>query len=66
MNHTQDSIIRLKMVMQRTGLTRSTIYRKINDGTFPRQIRLSTNCIGWYESAINRWIANPGAFHGAK
>lgn len=65
MTYTQDSILRIKTVMQRTGLTRSTIYRKIHEGTFPRQIRLSTNCAGWYESAINRWIANPSAYHGA-
>ena len=32
-----DRIIRLKTVLARTGLSRSTIYRKIAEGTFPAQ-----------------------------
>ena len=38
-----DRIIRLKTVLSRTGLSRSTIYRKIAVGTFPPQIKISTN-----------------------
>jgi prophage regulatory protein len=54
-----DRIIRLKTVLSRTGLSRSTIYRKINEGTFPAQIRISINGAGWRESDINRWVADP-------
>ncbi|HCW0510195.1 MAG: AlpA family phage regulatory protein [Xanthobacteraceae bacterium] len=54
-----DRIIRLKTVLARTGLSRSTIYRKIGEGTFPPQIRISTNGAGWRESDINRWVADP-------
>ena len=54
-----DRIIRLKTVLSRTGLSRSTIYRKINEGTFPTQIRISINGAGWRESDINRWVADP-------
>ena len=57
-----DRIVRLKTVLDRTGLSRSTIYRKINEGTFPRQIPISINGAGWRESEINRWIANPPAY----
>ena len=56
-----DRIIRLKTVLARTGLTRSTIYRKIAEGTFPTQLKISTNGSGWRESDINRWIADPVA-----
>ena len=52
-------IIRLKTVLSRTGLSRSTIYRKIIEGTFPPQIRISIHGAGWRESDINRWIADP-------
>ena len=38
-----DRIIRLKTVLSRTGLSRSTIYRKIAEGTFPPQIKISVN-----------------------
>jgi prophage regulatory protein len=54
-----DRIIRLKTVLARTGLSRSTIYRKIAEGTFPAQLKISTNGTGWHESDINRWIADP-------
>ena len=57
-----DKIIRLKTVLARTGLSRSTIYRKIAEGTFPAQIKISTNGAGWKESDINRWVANPVAW----
>ena len=46
-------------VLARTGLSRSTIYRKIAEGTFPVQLKINTNGTGWHESDINRWIADP-------
>lgn len=58
-----DRIIRLKTVLARTGLSRSTIYRKITEGTFPAQLKISIHGAGWRESDINRWIANPMAWH---
>jgi prophage regulatory protein len=57
-----DRIIRLKTVLARTSLSRSTIYGKIADGTFPPQIRISVNGAGWRESDIDRWIADPVAW----
>jgi prophage regulatory protein len=54
-----DRIIRLKTVLSRTGLSRSSIYRKIVEGTFPAQLKISTNGTGWHESDVNRWIADP-------
>ncbi|AKH41896.1 AlpA family transcriptional regulator [Qipengyuania flava] len=54
-----ERIIRLKTVLDRTGLSRSTIYRKIAEGTFPSQVKISVHGAGWHESAINRWIADP-------
>ncbi|QPC93009.1 AlpA family transcriptional regulator [Mesorhizobium sp. INR15] len=58
-----DRIIRLRTVLARTGLSRSTLYRKIAEGTFPAQIRISINGAGWRESDVNRWIADPLAWH---
>ena len=55
----QDRIIRLRTVLTRTGLSRSTIYRKIAEGTFPAQFKISANGTGWHEFDINRWIADP-------
>lgn len=49
-----DRIIRMKTVLARTGLSKSTIYRKIAEGTFPPRIKISVNGAGWKESDINR------------
>lgn len=57
-----ERIIRLKTVLARTGLSRSTMYRKISEGTFPRRVPISVHGTGWYESAVNRWIANPASY----
>ena len=57
-----DRIIRMKTVRSRTGLSRSTIYRKIAEGTFPPRIKISINGAGWHESEISRWVADPAAW----
>ncbi|OJW28792.1 MAG: DNA-binding protein [Rhodospirillales bacterium 69-11] len=57
-----EKILRMRTVLDRTGLSRSTIYRKVREGTFPRQVEISEHCRGWRESAINRWIADPAAY----
>jgi prophage regulatory protein len=57
-----DKILRLRTVLERTGLSRSTIYRKIEEGTFPRQVRISEHCCGWRESDLSRWIGDPQGY----
>ena len=54
-----DRILRLNTVLDRTGLSRATLYRKVADGTFPRQVRIATRCTGWRETAIREWMHNP-------
>ena len=60
-----DRILRLKAVLERTGLSRSTLYRKIQQGNFPRQIKISERCAGWRESAVNEWLREPGGYAAA-
>jgi len=59
MTDTPDRILRLKTVLERTGLSRSTLYRKIQSGTFPKNVQISVRCTGWRESAVNEWLRNP-------
>ena len=58
-----DRIIRIKSVLAVTGLSRSTLYRKVKKGTFPPKFKISTQCSGWYESAVKTWMANPQFYH---
>jgi prophage regulatory protein len=54
-----DRILRLPEVLRRTGLKRSSLYVKIANGSFPRQLRLSPNMVGWRESEVMAWVAEP-------
>lgn len=56
---TTDRILRIRTVLERTGLSRATMYRKMQNGTFPRNIAISTRCAGWRESAVAEWMRNP-------
>ena len=52
----QTSIIRLPKVKAKTGLSRSTIYAKVRDGTFPKPMQLGARAVGWSENAVDIWI----------
>ena len=54
-----DRIIRLNTVLDRTGLSRSTLYRRMAEGRFPTQIAISQRCAGWRESEVREWLENP-------
>lgn len=56
------TFVRLNAVLQRSGLSRATLYRKISDGTFPRQIRLSSRAVGWRNDDIDTWCRDPVAY----
>ncbi|OAN63645.1 helix-turn-helix transcriptional regulator [Sphingomonas sp. TDK1] len=60
-----DRILRIKAVLACTGLTRSTLYRKMVAGTFPQNTQISTRCMGWRESAIAEWLDNPMSYDAA-
>ena len=49
-------ILRLPLVKARTGLSRSTIYQRMSEGTFPEQISLGARAVGWIEQSITDWI----------
>ena len=49
-------IIRLKEVIDSTGLARSTIYKYVGEGTFPKPVSLGDRCVGWVDSEVRDWI----------
>ncbi|WP_296248035.1 AlpA family transcriptional regulator [uncultured Stenotrophomonas sp.] len=52
-----DSFLRMKAVMELSGLSRSTIYSYIKDGKFPPQCKIGERAVGWRASAIFEWIS---------
>lgn len=55
-------ILRMVEVTRRVGLSKSTIYDRINpkstryDNTFPKPIKIGLSAVGWLEEHINCWI----------
>jgi len=49
-------ILRLKAVIEATGLSRSLIYKLIALGTFPRSIALTGRAVGWPAHEVEAWI----------
>jgi len=50
------TILRLPDVILRTGLSRSTIYLRIQENAFPKQISLGPRAVGWLESEVQDWL----------
>jgi len=55
-NMSKINILRRERVQERTGLSRSTIYDRMKEGTFPKPIRLGPRSVGWVESEIEDWL----------
>lgn len=53
-----NAILRLPIVKARTGLSRSTIYLRAAEGTFPRPVSLGARAVGWLESEIESWLSS--------
>ena len=59
-------IIRLNEVLSRTGYGRTSIYRKMEEGTFPKSLKLGgppkvpdtfdCRAVGWIEHEVDHWI----------
>ena len=49
-------LIKLKEVIDKTSLGRSTIYEFMTKGTFPKQVSLGAKSVAWLESEVDDWI----------
>ena len=49
-------LLRFPAVRERTGLSRSTIWRLERQGAFPKHHRISANAVAWVEDEIADWI----------
>lgn len=51
-----DALLRLRGVQARVPLSKSAIYQKMREGTFPQPIRLGARCSLWKSSDIDAWL----------
>ena len=52
-----NAILRLPAVKARTGLSRSTIYLRVSEGSFPGPVSLGARAVGWIESEVEEWLS---------
>ena len=50
--------LRIKNVMEKTGIAKSTIWLWVREGKFPKPIKLSPRITVWNEDKISEWINN--------
>lgn len=50
------AVLRLPTVRSITGLSRSSIYLRIAQGTFPRPVKLGSRAVGWLQTEIAAWV----------
>ena len=52
-----DRLLRRDEVEERTGLARTTIYRKMREGSFPEPLQVGARAVRWSASEIDSWLA---------
>lgn len=51
-----ETLLRIKDVLHKTGLSRSSLYEKIARRNFPEPIKLGLRSVAWLESEVNEWV----------
>ena len=49
--------LRLKQVRDMTCLSKSSIYRLVEEGDFPRQVPLGARSVVWVKSQVEYWMS---------
>lgn len=59
---TSSPLLPLREVMKRTGLPRNAVYTRSAAGTFPARFTISKGVLGWRETDVDAWIADPSGY----
>lgn len=51
----EPKFLRIRDLVIRTGLSRSTIYKQVSEGKFPKPIKLGERCVAWRVEDIREW-----------
>ncbi len=49
-------LIKLRNVMDITGLGRSTVYKYVASGNFPKPVSLGVRAVAWVEEEVQEWV----------
>ena len=51
-----ERLLTIKQIADETGISRSTIYRRMEEGTFPKPVRIGPRATRWRASTIKDWL----------
>ena len=51
--------MRMPKVLELTQMGRTTLWRLVKSGKFPKPVRIGPNSVAWKESDYEAWAANP-------
>jgi len=54
--NTPVKLLKMREVLALVGMSRASVYRKLDEGTFPRPVKLGQRAIAWREDTISDWI----------
>ena len=60
--HAQQAFYRMADLIRITGLSRATLYRRIDEGRFPPPVHLGGRACGWRPAALQAWIDDPEGY----
>lgn len=61
----QNALMRRADVERETGLSKTTIYDRIRQGTFPKPVSIGSAAVRWRLRDIEEWLASPATYHAA-
>lgn len=63
---TGERLLRLRDVCDRVHVGKSTVWRWVSEGRFPRPIRLGARCTVWRQSDLDAWMADPAGWQDGR
>jgi len=55
---TESKLVRIRDLQTLVGMKKSSIYKLMKSGEFPRPVKISERCVAWKVDDLNDWIAS--------
>ena len=49
-------VLKVPQVLEQTGLGRSSLFQAVQEGRFPKQVKIGPRSVGWVEDEVQEWI----------
>ena len=53
-----DRLMRLAEVLHRCGISRSELYRQVDEDRFPSPAKVGPRAVKWLESEVDTWVSS--------